>query len=375
MPSSAATILIGGDCGPTHGDADGFPIAGYTDRIAGTLRQADFRFVNCMRTYSARGVWSEHARQVCQPVAMAGIFTAGGFDAVTLANNHSYDAGPDALLDTRELFLSRGIQVTGAGHDLAQARQPAIVARNGIRVGYLGRTSVGHPDGMAGPGRPGVMNMRVQTTYETRGPHQPVRIRTEPDPDDLAMLREDVAALKAKVDVAILAFHSGVIRLPRVVADYQVSVAHAAIDAGADLVVCHAPHIPKAIEVYRGKAILYSLGVFAMTKSFPAPAWSEPAWAHGAARNHADLDPAYPLMPYGEACTLALLARAEAAAGGIGRVSFLPMSFDERYRPDVLRAGDPRFDRVVAYMEWASEDMPHRFTVEGDEVVVTGAGE
>jgi hypothetical protein len=47
------------------------------------------------------------------------------------------------------------------------------------------------------------------------------------------------------------------------------------------------------------------------------------------------------------------------------------MSFDSKYRPEVLRQGDPRFARVVSYLEWASEDMPHRFTVEGDEVTVS----
>ena len=74
---------------------------------------------------------------------MAQIFTDGRFDAVTMANNHSYDSGPDALVDTRELLDSRGIQVTGAGRDLAEARSAAIVERNGVKVGYLGYTSVG----------------------------------------------------------------------------------------------------------------------------------------------------------------------------------------------------------------------------------------
>ncbi len=215
------------------------------------------------------------------------------------------------------------------------------------------------------------MNVRVNASYETRGPHQPVRIRTQPHPEDLALLLADVEALRQSADVAIVAFHSGVIRLPRVIADYQVAVAHAAIDAGADLVVCHAPHIPKGIETYKGKAIFYSLGVFAMTKPFAAPAWSEPAWVHGAVRNHIDLDPDYPFMPYGRASTLSLLAKVRVSKAGVHRVSFLPMTFDKRYRPEVLRSGDPRFAQVLAYMEWASEDMPHRFATEGDEVIVS----
>ena len=88
-------------------------------------------------------------------------------------------------------------------------------------------------------------------------------------------------------------------------------------------------------------------------------------------RNHTDLDPDFPLMPYGKACTLSLLAKAVVSKEGIQRVSFLPMAMDARYRPQVLKRGDPRFDEVVAYLEWASEDMPHRFSVEGGEVVVT----
>ena len=185
------------------------------------------------------------------------------------------------------------------------------------------------------------------------------------------MLLEDIAALRRNVYVVVLAFHSGIIRIPRVVCDYQVAVAHAAIDAGADLVVAHSLHIPKAIEVYESKAIFYSLGVFSMTKPFAAPSWREPAWAHGSVRNHTDLDPAYPFMPYGKACTISLLAKAVAGKDGSVRYSFLPMMFDKKYRPEVLRRGDPRFDQVVEYMRWVSEDMPQKFTIEGDEVVVS----
>jgi poly-gamma-glutamate synthesis protein (capsule biosynthesis protein) len=369
--SNTATVLLGGDCGPTHGPADGFPVEGYTERVRPVLEKADMRFVNCMRTYSDRGVRAAHAPQVGQPIEMAAIYTHGLFDGVTMANNHSYDSGPDAMVDTRALLNSRGIQVTGAGRDLAEARKAAIVERNGVRVAYLGYTSVAPAGAEAGPGKPGVAAIHVNTRYETRGAHEPVRICTEPDPADLAMLLEDIRALRSQVDVIILAFHSGVIRLPRVIADYQVIVAHAAIDAGADMVVGHAPHIPKAIETYKGKAIFYSLGVFAMTKSFPAPSWKEAAWMHGAVRNHVDLDPAYPLMPYGKPSTLSLLAKAVASKDGIVRAAFLPMAMDDRYRPEVLKHGDPRFAEVLAYLEWASEDMPHRFVVEGDEVVVT----
>ena len=47
------------------------------------------------------------------------------------------------------------------------------------------------------------------------------------------------------------------------------------------------------------------------------------------------------------------------------------MLIDRQYRPEVLRAGDPRFDDMVAYMEWASEGFEHGFTCRGDEILVT----
>src|SRR5690349_9520065 len=118
---SKSTLLIGGDCGPAHGPDEGFPIEGYTELVGPVLQKADVRFVNCMRTYSAHAVISEHARQVNQPIGMSAIFTSGLFDAVTMANNHSYDSGPQALVDTRELLVSRGVQVAGAGRDLDEA--------------------------------------------------------------------------------------------------------------------------------------------------------------------------------------------------------------------------------------------------------------
>jgi len=76
-------------------------------------------------------------------------------------------------------------------------------------------------------------------------------------------------------------------------------------------------------------------------------------------------------MPYGKDSTLALLAKAVISREGITRVSFLPTSMDSQYRTEVLKASDPRFDRIVQYMEWASDGFAHRFVVDGDEVLVS----
>jgi poly-gamma-glutamate synthesis protein (capsule biosynthesis protein) len=59
------------------------------------------------------------------------------------------------------------------------------------------------------------------------------------------------------------------------------------------------------------------------------------------------------------------------SCAGVKRVSFLPVLIDRELRPEVLRRGDARFEDAVRFMEWVSEDHPHRFTVDGDEVLVT----
>ena len=375
MGAAATEIsFIGtGDCGPVHGPADGFPVERYTELVRPTLASVDLRFGNCERQYSARGVAKESAPHGRQPPEMAKIFTDCGFEAVTIANNHMYDAGPEALLDTRRLLLDKGIRVTGAGRNLAEAREPAIVEKHGIKVGFLGYCSVIPQGGEAGPDKVGIAPLRVKTDYELRGPHAPARVLTEPDEGDLKMILEDVAALRKRVDIVIPVFHWGVIWVPRVIADYQVTVAHACIDAGADLVLGHHAHVPKAIEMYQGKAIFYSLSNFCMTKPFPSPKWSEEPWKHGALRNHADQNPDMPLLPYGRDARRSLLAKAVFTKSGVREVSFLPMMIDHLYRPEMLHRGDGRFDDMVGYMDWASEGFDHHFEVRGDEVVVTSS--
>src|SRR3954453_16773427 len=92
-----------GDCGPVHGPTDGFPIERYTELVRPTLRAVDLRFANCEGQYSSRGIARETSPHGRQPPEMAQSFTDCGFAAVTIANSHMYDYGPDSLLDTRDL--------------------------------------------------------------------------------------------------------------------------------------------------------------------------------------------------------------------------------------------------------------------------------
>ena len=367
------TLLAAGDCGPVHGPHNGFPAGHFSSRIRDLFQSADIRVGNCERQYSDRAAATARTRHGCQPTAMAAIFAEFGFDVLTLANNHMMDAGPQALLDTRRTLEEMGIVVTGAGRDLGHARAPAIIERNGVRIGFLAYCSALSENSEAGPDTIGVAPIRVLTDYEKRGPHAPVRVRTKADPDDLASVLDDIRALKRRVDVVIVTHHAGVIWVPRVISDYQVEVAHASIDAGADLVLGHHPHILKGVEVYKGKAIFYSLSHLCMTKPEPAAVWSEPPWMHGALGNHNDLDPDMPLLPYGRTARLSMVARVTLTRDGVEDAAFVPVTIDSRYRPVPAAPGDREFEEVTSYVRWASEGLPHRFEAAGGEIRVLPA--
>jgi hypothetical protein len=88
-------------------------------------------------------------------------------------------------------------------------------------------------------------------------PGVPPVILTWADPRYLQCLHDDIAALREQVDVVVVSCHWG---LGKDVLTYMTEIAHAAIDAGADVVVGHGPHHFLPVEVYRGKPIFYGLG-------------------------------------------------------------------------------------------------------------------
>lgn len=85
------------------------------------------------------------------------------------------------------------------------------------------------------------------------------------------------------------------------------------------------------------------------------------------------LDPEYPRLPYGTDAKHSLIAKAEFSKKGVEKVSFMPVAIDKQLRPEILRADDRRFEDNLRFLEWVSEEFGHKFTIEGDEVVVTQA--
>lgn len=253
----------------------------------------------------------------------------------------------------------------------APARRPAILEAKGVRVALLGYCSILNEGYAARPDRAGVAPMRVHTYYEAveNQPGVPPRIITVPYEEDLKAITDDIRAARKQADAVVVSLHWGIHHVPRLIAEYQPIAAKALFEAGADLILGHHAHIPKAIEAYGEKVCFYSLSNFIMSATEKTPAQAA-VWEK---RHGAKLDPEYPRLPYGRDAKRSMIAKATFTREGIRRASFLPVIIGRQLRPEVIARSDPRFEDAVQYMRWASEDYNHRFTIEGDEVVVTSA--
>lgn len=368
MGAGSVTLMGCGDVGPIHE-----PMDAYSALAKSTLAAADIRFAQVERVYSDRGSLQVHSGGGHSRVKpqLASVFEDCGFNVVSVASNHAMDWGADALLDTVALFRAKGLHVIGAGENLREARRPAIVEKNGVKIAFLAYCSILQTGYAASHDKAGIAPLRAHTYYEPFDYQAgvPPRVVTVPYEEDLAGLIEDVTAAKKSADVVVLSLHWGIHFIPRAIADYQVTVANAAFKAGADLILGHHAHTPKAIGMHQGKACFYSLSNFIMSSTAKSPQKA----AEFEKQYGVVLDPDYPHLSYGTDAKRSLIAKAVLAKGGVERVSFLPVLIDRQLRPEVLKRGDARFDEAVRFMEWVSEGFEHRFAVEGDEVVVAPA--
>jgi poly-gamma-glutamate synthesis protein (capsule biosynthesis protein) len=201
---------------------------------------------------------------------------AGGIRVVGVANNVAYD--PAKIMQSLAVLDKHGIVHTGGGGNLEEAHKPAIVERMGVRFGFLQYTAKWYleEEQIATATRPGVARILSEDGKTV-------------DPSDLNRVREDVRRLRQVADIVVVSSHnrdglgrasvaneraSG--RMPDLFSPiplgagfsegepYEKEFAHAAIDAGADIVYGHGSHVLQGVEIYKGKPILYCVGNFAM---------------------------------------------------------------------------------------------------------------
>jgi poly-gamma-glutamate capsule biosynthesis protein CapA/YwtB (metallophosphatase superfamily) len=209
------------------------------DPIRAYLKSADLTFGNFESSlttypYSSKDVSRGQVFAFRSPPEYAQLFSKSGFDVFNIANNHAMDFGESGLKDTIANLAGAGVKTVG------QKNQILAMEVKGVRVAIVGFSPYDYYNSV----------------------------------QDLATAKSLIAKAKEQAEIVIVSMHAGAEGTDALhVADRtefffgenrgnSVSFARTAIDAGADLVLGHGPHVPRAIELYQGKLIAYSLGNF-----------------------------------------------------------------------------------------------------------------
>lgn len=209
--------------------------------VKDTLAKSDIVFVNLESQLSEQGGETQSPQYdliFCGPPCGAKALKQAGISVVSTANNHAYDYGMKGLRETIGNLKSEGIYSTGTSEDSVSSFSPAIVERNGMRIGFLAYTQF------------------VNLKGKWKG-----RISLY----DFERAQREIANIRTKVDFVIASYHGGV--------EYVDKSNKATLrqlkglaDAGADIVVGHHPHYPQGVERYNNKLVFYSLGNFVFSQ-------------------------------------------------------------------------------------------------------------
>ncbi|HEV2352476.1 MAG TPA: CapA family protein [Terriglobia bacterium] len=215
------------------------------EKIADTLRAADLTYANLECPVSDIGANQHHLYSFrADPQVISGLKFAG-FSVLGVANNHMYDWGRPALLDTVQRLRQAGLHPVGAGANELEAHYPEIVNMKGVRVAFLAYVGIPPQEASADADQPGVAWLEGDRVMS------------------------DIRFARPLADVLIVCLHWGTEYAPRPDRK-QVDLAHQMIDAGADLVVGGHPHVVQPCEFYHGHWIAYSLGNFIFDQHWPS---------------------------------------------------------------------------------------------------------
>lgn len=205
-----------------------------------------------------------------------------GFNILSVANNHSMNQGWSGLDSTLSLLQQAGIQAVGGGSDPDSAEAPVYTDKLGIRFAFLAYTDTTFtPD-----------------TYEASAQHGGLAFMQVDD------MTKAVQEAKQHADVVLVSMHAGT-EYTQDLTQPQIDFAHAAIDAGADVVLGQHPHVLQQVEEYKGKYIFYSLGNFVFDQQ-------------------AD-----------EATRDSVLLKLVFSATGLERIEYLPIHISDTFQPEI----------------------------------------
>jgi capsule synthesis protein PGA_cap len=304
-----------------------------------------------------------------------------GFHVATMAHNHSYDGGPAAIEDTRDVLRAQGMLTTGAGLNLDEARAPAILERDGVRFGFLSYNCVGPRASWAMSTKAGAAYVHVLTHYENEvaGPGlPPTSTYTFVASDSLGAMQDDISALREQVDIVSVSMHIGLVHVPDgKLADYERPLTKAAIDAGADVVVGHHAHALRGVEVYKGKPIYHGLGNFVtvmkpVANNPDAQKWNQMRYRLGLTPFEPDPDyPTYRFLPEAKNTMIAYLA---VGKDGVHAAGFIPCWVNPKAQPVALGRSS-KGEEVADYVQSLNDKsgLKADFRWVGDRVLFLGS--
>lgn len=274
-----------------------------------------------------------------------------GIGMVSMAGNHIADRGAEGIADTCKELDRLAIAHAGAGLNLAEAQQAALMVRAGCRIALLSLNCVGPEIGWAAPDRAGSDYLAVKAA--DGGPARPQADLVEADPASLAAMAKRIAAAKRTADLVVVALHKGITHRPAMLAPYERPVSHAAIEAGADIVVGHHAHIVRGIEFYRGRPIFHGLGNGVVVTEALSPGQDHPARAEWAERRKRlfgfEPDPAYTLAPFHPEAVNGMIGWCRISASGAIQASFVPVWSAPPGRPEI--ASGKRAAQIADYID------------------------
>jgi len=221
--------------------------------LAPLFASADLRFANLESTISdqkgeTQSSWS--ALVFTAPPPAAPLLAQAKLDLVSLANNHAWDYGKPALFETFDRLTAAKVRWVGAGRTLDEAYAPQLLESRGQRLAFVAVTAI--------------WNQKLE-------PHPGKQLIADADRELTLGAVKRARALG--VDRVILSFHGGDEYVDQPLPGTR-ALLIAALDAGADVVLGHHPHVIQRVEIHDGKPIFYSLGNLLMRMSTSQP-WTE----------------------------------------------------------------------------------------------------
>jgi len=244
----AATLVFGGDVmlsrsiGIHMKKNDNYHM--YWEPLYELIKDSDLSFVNLESPISDKGanVGSIYSFRA-SPLVMDGVIESG-LDVVSFANNHVWDWGRLAFLDTLDRLDNAGIIYAGAGMDSGESHMPKIISANGIEIAYLAYTDLVSEWLRRDDAEPSIAGIEMEKIIE-----------------DIDYAKELGA------DFVVVSYHFGE-EYKTSHNSYQEKIAKETIDAGANFVIGHHPHVAEGIELYKGGVIAYSLGNLIFDQNF-----------------------------------------------------------------------------------------------------------